>query len=157
MKDRELVSMVDYVLELFEKMPLQPSQIECVEHNLKIVKYAKFLKQPLTLGMFIPCDEDGHVLKEPNINEYKSSPFCESGLCDSYYKSLEYYNKAKERVLFKGYFLEDRFLEDRYLCYNTKRGKRPFMPADGLGYYDSIEKVLSLWPLTLTESALKQL
>lgn len=30
-----------------------------------IERYAKFLKQPIELWMFVPCDEDGNVLEEP--------------------------------------------------------------------------------------------
>ena len=39
----KLISMTDFVL--YKK-----------ESHTQIMKYAKFLKQPLTLGMFVPCD-----------------------------------------------------------------------------------------------------
>ena len=55
----------------------------------KIMSYAHFLKQPLTIGMFVPCDEDGNVLEE----------------CDK----IKEYRKAKEKVLFEG--LEKFFFE----------------------------------------------
>ena len=41
----KLISMTDFVL--YKK-----------ESHTQIMKYAKFLKQPLTLGMFVPCDEE---------------------------------------------------------------------------------------------------
>jgi hypothetical protein len=30
----------------------------------KVIAYANFLKQPLTLGMFVPCDSNGNVVKK---------------------------------------------------------------------------------------------
>ena len=33
----------------------------------QIFSYAEFLKQPLKLEMFVPCDEDENVLGEPEI------------------------------------------------------------------------------------------
>lgn len=51
--------------------------------------YDALLKQPLKLGFFVPCDENGNVL-DPS-DAFKS---CEKGFL---------YGKAKERVLFKGF------------------------------------------------------
>jgi len=68
----------------------------------EIFNYANFLKQPLTLGMFVPCSIDGNVLEEP----------VESiGGVELYAKE---YQQAKQRVLFKGFgyinVLNDRFI-----------------------------------------------
>lgn len=71
METFKLISMTDFVLEC-----------DTLE---KAQNYAKFLKQPLTLGMFVPCDESGEVLIESFSKKYK---------------------EAKERVLFKGFKLE---------------------------------------------------
>ena len=51
--------------------------------------YDALLKQPLKLGFFVPCDENGNVL-DPS-DAFRS---CEKGFL---------YGKAKERVLFKGF------------------------------------------------------
>lgn len=91
----KLISMVDYVL----------GQIEWQKENNKVEKdkpftrhvalernenYAKFLSMPLTLGMFVPTDEDGNVLEEPEK------------IFGLHWKN-EDYNKAVENVVFKGF------------------------------------------------------
>jgi hypothetical protein len=118
----------------------------------EIINYANFLKQPLTLGMFVPCDEDGNVLgKEPNEDELckfcdypgdkrhtnAHSLGCEGSRCESTADNYTYeYNQSKERILFEG-FEVDR-ANELYLFYNI------------------IEDLLTE-DLTLTESAIKQL
>ncbi|QHC84956.1 hypothetical protein AS589_09325 [Empedobacter brevis] len=66
--------------------------------------FDNFLEQPLTLGKFVPCDEDGNVLEEPKGIK------CCGGItndCDCrgqlQYDSEEVYKyqQAKERVLFE--------------------------------------------------------
>lgn len=58
--------------------------------------FDKFCKQPLTLGTFVPCDEDGDVLEEPK--NPKKSPL--------HFKKYDEYVKAKECVLFEGFEVE---------------------------------------------------
>lgn len=70
----KLISMTDFVLE-------HPATTDYEWQLSKHLKYANFLKQPLTLGMFVPTDEDGNVLK-PQIVDFNK------------------YQQAKERVLF---------------------------------------------------------
>lgn len=78
----KLISMTDFVLE-HKHMILSNS-----DKYIRISNYAKFLKQPLKLEMFVPC-----VNNEPldefihNINSTTMS---------------EDWNKAKETVLFEG-------------------------------------------------------
>ena len=74
---RKLIGMTDFVCENTYKWEL-------------ILNYANFLKQPQEKWMFVPCDEDGNLLKE--IKPYQ----------DNYYK----YQQAKERVLFEGLDLD---------------------------------------------------
>lgn len=79
----KLISMTDFVLEQGN-----PNNTDS-QFTDKVIAYAKFLKQPLKLWMFVPCDENGNFLEEP-------IPFdC---------TDLEYHLwcKAKERCLFKG-------------------------------------------------------
>ena len=56
--------------------------------------YSKFLKQPLELWMFVPCDEDGNVIPELYNDEQHVI-----------IQHLEY-QEAKERCLFDDYSLE---------------------------------------------------
>lgn len=68
--------------------------------------YAKFLKQPLELGMFVPCDLEGNVLGYP-IYTTNHSCDCYCKECEKETKRCsdeqEKYREAKERVLFEGY------------------------------------------------------
>lgn len=65
--------------------------------------YAKFLKQPLELWMFVPCDEDGNILEHPQgysdfLEFSEIYPYGDyfTGICKNY-------QQAKEKCLFEGY------------------------------------------------------
>ncbi len=118
----KLIPMIDYVLELhgmtyselikaipntFHLLSLNDSKEETVNKMLSndaimsrlFKEYAKFLKQTPELWMFVPCDKEGNVLEEPDAlpeNLDQHSRF-------SHLEILEQYQKAKERVLFKGF------------------------------------------------------
>ena len=59
----KLISMTDFVFE--QKNFWNGNEFEFEELGKDCVKYANFLKQPLKLEMFFPCDEDGNVLEMP--------------------------------------------------------------------------------------------
>lgn len=69
MENRILISMVDYVLD-FEHRPNYE-----MNHN-KIINYAKFLSMPLTLGMFVPCDEYDQPMTEHLQYDDRLCDFC---------------------------------------------------------------------------------
>jgi hypothetical protein len=85
----KLISMTTFVLEQYE-ISRNPTSFE-----EKAFKYANFLKQPLELWMFIPCDEEGNVLEEPN-EEFELSYW-------DYSTKSSKYQQAKERCLFEGF------------------------------------------------------
>ena len=92
--------MTDYVLE--QQAKITSSNEKPYDFYLNVTKYANFLKQPLTLSMFIPTDSEGNVLEEPVIDtEYLSS-------FEPYERDL--YKEAQEKVLFK----ENKDMEDRF-------------------------------------------
>ena len=62
-----------------------------------ISNYAQFLKQPLKLGMFVPCDFDGGILIKPDCNCL--TEFDREGCPE---KCFLYIN-AKNRVYFEGF------------------------------------------------------
>lgn len=64
----KLISMTDFVIQ-------QRSELMFKELGKACCKYADFLKQPLKLEMFVPCDEDGNVLSEPKPNDLNGSFF----------------------------------------------------------------------------------
>jgi hypothetical protein len=99
MENFRLISMTDFVLEQKET-----STYECPLHEwlhlesgklTKIRNYANFLKQPLELWMFVPCDENGKPMKEGY------EVFDED--CTEYDEYVFKYQKAKERCLFEGF------------------------------------------------------
>ena len=100
-KIMKLISMKDFVLE-------QDNKASLVGTYDKIVRYAKLLKQPLTLGMFIPCDEKGNVLENPKRKVLELS----DGTCGyvTNINAFDKYLQAKERVLFEGFELKDGFI-----------------------------------------------
>lgn len=140
----KLISMTDFVLE-------QEKNYAHVTRDLKknpfllIVDYAKFLKQPLTLGMFIPCGERyQNVLKEPNSFNFEHE--------QDYEIYLNTYAEAKEKVLFEGFSIR-----------NEK--KKSFIGIEGFEielplekYKMTIEDLANDWNnIELTQSAIKQI
>ena len=100
--DGFLIPMTDFVLQIDDLRPRDLGQ-DFSSWNLSklitIENYAKFLKQPLKLEMFVPCDENGNVLEEPKMRPERNS-FDEE---DMDYDAQELYDyiKAKEKVLFE--------------------------------------------------------
>lgn len=104
----KLVSMIDFVLSLDAK--------EDPKANVtKSANYANFLKQPLKLGMFVPCDEEGNVLEEPRIEDYIFDDLLEfpgnpkEYDTEEFEKELHNYYEAKNRIIFSGFVYEGEF------------------------------------------------
>ena len=91
---QKLISMTDYVLERSDKSSSQYTIAETFKNGAKITneifEYAKFLKTPLNISMFIPCDKTGNVLfkgfsiKERNCNS-SFFKYIENGFIAVYY------------------------------------------------------------------------
>ena len=97
----KLISMTDFVLNL-DNEDLNEQKIQ------SIFDYANFLKQPLKLEMFVPCDDDGNVLEYPDSIGVGN---------DFYYKrAYDQYEQAKEKVVFEG--LEIKKNTDK-IAYNS--------------------------------------
>lgn len=151
MEERKLVSMCDIQEEL-EDYVLESKNYE---RAFKLASlYREFIKQPLKLGQFVPCDLEDNVLKEPV--EYND--FLMQGDRFVTLKSIkiecEQYLQAKERVLFEGCTIK-----------NIKaRGENYFIVRDISNKIlwvlwnksKSIENLINS-NLTLTESAIKQI
>ena len=85
----KLISCTEFVLE----RELQNAESWEYEQIAKdCIAYAKFLRQPLKLEMFVPCDDDGNVLEEPTDFEkqFNKSVFNK-------------WKQAKEKILFEGF------------------------------------------------------
>lgn len=94
----KLISMTDYVLENITEV----SDITNFSYSLlklkKVKNYANFLRQPLTLGMFVPCDDAENVLEEPFWQvEFEKGKVASINLIE---KSKQY-QQAKSKVLFE--------------------------------------------------------
>ena len=89
---KNLISMTDYVLETANSKDLMETPLQKLNKHFT---YANFLKQPLELWMFVPCDEDGNVLEEPEPTVMWTP-------------RIQHYQQAKERCLFKNFeFVEE--------------------------------------------------
>lgn len=147
----KLISMVDFVLTY----PKDNS--DHIDAYILICNYANFLKQPLTLGMFVPCDLEGDVLEEPLM--------CNWIRIEDYNKAKNEYQQAKERVLFEGFKYPDRrggnptVKNDRLEITFDQYGAflEPYDSCDGIRL-NSIELLQPVFNyLTLTKSAQKQI
>lgn len=155
---KNLIGMTDFVLQ------------DKSMSGLSIANYANFLKQPLELWMFAPCDEDGNILEEPKdealceycpLENWKSDSkgeSCEGSRCDV---ATENYNKkyyqAKERCFFEGFKVtSDKFIHDT--CHYFIEDKNGFKPLwnfnnkwEFYSRYKTIEDLVKYSPeLTLT-------
>ena len=122
--------MTDFVLKQMNEVMLDRTGAVCA----RLGNYAQFLKQPLKLGMFLPCGDMGNVLSDP-------------GLIPSY--ELEQYRKAKERVLFSGFDIIS--IEDNCLYIHTDECSFCVLFKD-----ESVDDYVN-HGLTLTPTALKQI
>lgn len=105
---RILIPMVDYVELRGETSTLGNPQImwydEEIEKLQSIRKYAKLLKMPLTLGMFVPTDEGGNILeepKDPDPNNFWNESALDSQVWHTHLYLRNKYQQAKQRVLFE--------------------------------------------------------
>lgn len=99
--ENKLVSMTEFVINSNEKrMSSNPYNERDYDNDFicEVVEYAKFLKQPLALWMFVPCDEDGNVLEQPC--DIMNTDGCRDCACREF-------KKAKSRVIFEGFKIID--------------------------------------------------
>lgn len=148
----KVISMTDFVLEQAE---IYRFRDDC-EFAYIVRKYANFLKQPLELRMFIPCDENGNYLPEPESRgvhpHYITEPTNEE---------LEAYNdwlEAKERCLFKGFKYQNS------ICVSND-DIDIYIDSDDIKVYNGFEKHYTVntiedllkFDLELTPTAQKQI
>ena len=148
METFRLKSMVDFVLQ---------QDITDIKQRNSIVNYAQFLKQPLNIGMFVPCDEDGDILDEPEDYELRLT-----NMMTEYNDEVYRHKQAKEKVLFEGFELV-RFIEKENPCYVVSNGENEvtfhiglYNFSKGVRFANTIEDLIHIQPI-LTESAIKQI
>lgn len=131
--------MIDFVLE--QTKLAAESKCGIYEYIVKMRDYANFLKQPLELWMFCPCDEDGNVIE-----------LIQRGESSEHDRVLNQnlFNEGKERCLFEGFIIYD---EDTLRFKDVFIEKSDFykINIEGLEYYCSSTK------LQLTPTAIKKI
>lgn len=151
----KLISCTDFVLE-FGKETNRDNYEQAYD---KISAYARFLKQPLTLGMFFPSklvNGEWVVLEEPIWHDEWLKGKVSTSLFEHCRKSQEY-QEAKDRVLFEGFNFKysDKFVttvSNEKVWVNFK--SRNIFVNDKVV---SITENLVKYNLVLTESAKKQI
>ena len=106
--DGFLIPMTDFVLRINEiEKEIDQFFDSWKMKQLRIIEnYAKFLKQPLKLEMFVPCDDDGNVLEEYKRSEAEILAD-KNSYCRYISKEEDKWHKAKEKVLFEGFKIYD--------------------------------------------------
>lgn len=164
----KLISMTDFVLQFDKPAGYYEDQsdfLHCqVEYMERVMEYAKFLKQPLILGMFIPCDEAGNVMEEPN--EYskwiKAVVIDELNYFSDGWDGCRQYHEAKERVLFECVQYHDIQPSSNSNYFSLNGVKFSIQNNNGsyslLYGFDTVEKLLKkVGEINLTESATKKI
>ena len=109
-----LITMVDYIEHLQNGDATIDIQNRIKTNNLNdigaekywlSIKYKDFLKQPLKLGYFIPCDLEGNIIEQPTCLKLNNCGCGEEQVLDCRDWKKEY-REAQERVLFKNINLE---------------------------------------------------
>ena len=90
--DGFLIPMTDFVNNV-GNMENYPSHENALSW---IYNYTTFLKQPLKLEMFVPCDDEGNILEEPEDYEQRLP-----NMMTEYNDEIYRYEQAKEKVLFE--------------------------------------------------------
>ena len=154
----ELISMTDFVLE----NAIQP-YVEGTKYK-ELVNYANFLKQPLKLEMFVPCDEDGDILEEPEDYEQRLP-----NMMTEYNDEIYRYEQAKEKVLVEGFNLNQKDFSklESIFCLTKECFQITFFTKEKGCFMDNLKtnktyeiktiEDLIQFKLELTESAIKQI
>lgn len=129
-----------------------------------VENYARFLSQPLALGMFVPCSLEGEVLEEPYHLDYKTEKykgeftFISESHKRRYSDTYDAYQAAKEVVLFEVTIKKrgEQFL--RFQSVGRNFIEYDLITNQFLGTNHSIQDLATKsYDLLLTESAKKKI
>lgn len=153
--ENKLTSTTDFVINEF--VPSIESDFESLyKFHKKVAAYAEFLKQPLTLGMFVPCDENDKLLYPPIERLQYGGGYAMSET------EIEEYKKAQGKILFKGFeligFIDNTAASSTWI-FKYKNHERYSIEHSFKGYRLNIESLISRFRdnYELTESALKKI
>jgi len=149
---KNLISMTDFVLE--QEREFDRARAGFNEFTNNVCNYAKFLKQPLELWMFVPCklvDGVWVVLAHPNFIKGKRNALF-------FNNKMDEYQQAKERCLFEGF--EFNFKTSHIICFSNKVHNIRFYKNGWLTIdakdIETIEDLIK-YNLQLTQTAQKQI
>jgi hypothetical protein len=94
----KLISCTEFVL----KKSIELKFNDDCEFAYLVRRYAKFLQLPLTLSMFIPCNENGEVLEEPTMEKISKMPLTSEGWDSIFWRLKKEYQQAQQNVIFEG-------------------------------------------------------
>ena len=145
--DGFLIPMTDFVNNV-GNMENYPSHEKALSW---IYNYATFLKQPLKLEMFVPCDDYGNVLENPDKHQRKYKDRLGDFYLDKYKDDYKNYKQAKEKVLFEGFELK----EIGSICASNKLVIGEFDEFEkSVKFYYSMEKLAEYKAFQLSQTAL---
>jgi hypothetical protein len=102
----KLIKMTDYISQKRDIMDREMSNQDRLTILESILHYSNFLKTPLNLGMFIPCDEKFNILKKPNhYRRYVSNDYLTESpkMSEKWVEKCKEYKKAESNILFKDF------------------------------------------------------
>lgn len=139
----KLQSMTSYVKE-------QRNKYRNDEYSELVYSYANFLSLNLDKWMFIPCDDDGNVLEEPEIYKITAN----TGKSKEELEFIE----AKLRVVFEGFtVLSENQVMNENLCITFCSNNTVILDVknDLISYSISHIEDIVKYNLTITEQAVK--
>ena len=157
-----LISMTDFVLEIDKEWENPSKPFSENKALMKICKYATFLKQPLQLGFFVPCFETGEIFNKPfGFDSYiEHRELSIKIFTTGEIERCKLYEKAKKRVLFKGFFYKFNIDKDGKKWEYVKNELPHVFSIDQLKRI-TIEGLLTGFKeeylIELTDSAIKQI
>lgn len=150
--------MTDFVMQEFDYRNGEHYEYDSNDNDTllkKVINYANFLKQHLTLSMFVPCDEEGNVLLGKPLSPAEDSEWIR------WENEQESFFEAREKVLFEGFVKGSVWYgtqsfqiisEDKALHICTYKGTPDYF----IWSYKTVEDLVSK-NITLSETALKQI
>ena len=160
--------MTSFVLEIEKSSYTQTEKYRIIEWENKcqafdkIINYAKFLKQPLKLEMFVPCDEEGNIISKFYSEKENTKNLTFSQLSNQY-------QIAETKVLFEGFNLNQKDFSklESIFCLTKECFQITFFTNEKGCFMDNLKtnktyeiktiEDLIQFKLELTASAIKQI
>ncbi|WP_394749551.1 hypothetical protein [Spongiimicrobium salis] len=131
----KLIPLSQYINNLLISDVSLLSESSLIIHERKIlrsiVRYNDFLQQELTLGMFIPCDEEGKPMEEPREDNFNTGDL-ETDY-NSYANYFNEYQEAKSKVLFKGVEIQ--------------KDKKGIDFYNGIRVHNNVKNISDMWSI----------